>query len=142
MVELMKLATAESNAVLRPAENLDMVFATVVTGLIVVFCILVILVVLLSVMGLIMKKVNNKKKKEAPAPAPAAAVPVKAAAPEPEVIEEEEDDGELIAVISAAVAAYGEAEGKQYRVIGVRKKEKALRSGWSSAGIAENTRPF
>ena len=81
---------------------------------------------------------KKKKKKDEPEPV-AMVVPV--VSPDSEITDDY-DDEELIAVISAAVAAYGEAEGKQYRVIGVRKKEKALRSGWSSAGIADNTRPF
>ncbi|MCM1335174.1 MAG: OadG family protein [Eubacterium sp.] len=109
--------------------------STVVTGIVVVFLILAILVGFLSLMGVLLRK---KKKDPAPAaPAPSVSAPVIREAAEET---EEEDDGELIAVISAAVAAYGEAEGKQYRVVGVRQREKTLRSGWSAAGIAENTR--
>lgn len=109
--------------------------STVVTGIVVVFLILAILVGFLSLMGTILRR-----KKTAPAPAVTAPP-----APAPIIRQEEadeEDDNELIAVISAAVAAYGEAEGKQYRVVGVKKRDKALRSGWSAAGIAENTRGF
>ena len=136
MLELMKLASEVTEKTpLRPAENMDMVWSTVITGLVVVFAILIVLVLILMLMGKIMGG-TGKKKEDGPAPV-AVVVPVD------ETTEEDySDDEELIAVISAAVAAYGEAEGKQYRVIGVRKKEKALRSGWSSAGVAENTRPF
>lgn len=112
--------------------------STVVTGIVVVFLILAILVGFLSLMGYILGQ-----KKKAPAPAPAAEKP-EAAAPVVNKIEneaeEDEDDGEIIAVISAAIAAYGEAEGKQYRIASVKKRDRAVRSGWSAAGIAENTR--
>ena len=138
MLELMKLASeVTEKAPLRPAENMDMVWSTVGTGLAVVFSILVILVLILTLMGKIMGGTGKKKKDE---PEPVAMV-VPVVSPDSEIADDY-DDEELIAVISAAVAAYGEAEGKQYRVIGVRKKEKALRSGWSSAGIVDNTRPF
>ena len=141
MLELMKLASeVTEKELLRPAENMDMVWATVGTGLAVVFSILIILVLILTLMGKIMGGTSKKKKNE---PAPVAVViPVASSNDEATAEDDYSNDEELIAVISAAVAAYGEAEGKQYRVIGVRKKEKALRSGWSSAGIADNTRPF
>lgn len=116
------------------AMDWGIVGSTVVTGIVVVFLILAILVGFLSLIGYIL---GQKKK----ASAPVVAAPH---APAPVVRQEEtdeEDDNELIAVISAAVAAYGEAEGKQYRVVGVKKRgDKAFRSGWSAAGIAENTR--
>ena len=54
---------------------------------------------------------------------------------------EDEDDDEIIAVIAAAIAAYGAAEGKQYRITRVQRP-KSARSGWSTAGIADNMRGF
>lgn len=112
--------------------------STVVTGIVVVFLILAILVGFLSLMGMIL---GGRKKSAPSAPAaekPAASAPVVNQIET--VAEEEEDDGEIIAVISAAIAAYGEAEGKQYRIASVKKRDRAVRSGWSAAGIAENTR--
>ncbi|MDR0223241.1 MAG: hypothetical protein LBI38_06910 [Oscillospiraceae bacterium] len=44
--------------------------------------------------------------------------------------------GEIIAVISAAVAAFAEAEGKRYEIKSVKKK--VLRSAWGKAGVWEN----
>lgn len=122
-----------------PDDDWGVVATTVIVGLVVVFFILAILVLILWVMGKILG--GEKKKKAAKEPA-AAAVQAVAPAVQTEPEAEAEDDGELIAVISAAVAAYGETEGKQYRVVGVSKKEKALRSSWGLAGISENTRPF
>ncbi len=133
--------------------------STVVTGLVVVFMILAILVLFLWLFGKIFKainesgdkkarrkiKMNNKMKSfklENPSSAPAvpAAPAAQAVVPdEPEY--EEEDDEEIIAVIAAAIAAFGEAEGKQYRIASI-KRPRGARSGWSSAGIADNMRSF
>ncbi len=121
----------------------SLIWSTVVTGLVVVFLILAILVFLLWAMGKIFKAVDNAGKKKAAAAE--AAVKVAEPVQQEETAEEyyeEEDDGELIAVISAAIAAYGEAEGKQYKITSVRKRDKAARSAWSAAGIADNTRGF
>lgn len=144
MSDMLRLLTAEvteaSGTV--PAENINKMWSTVVTGLVVVFIILILLVFILWALGKVMNiKIKPKEsEKAAAAPAPAA-VPVPAPANAPEE-EYEEDDGEIIAVIAAAVAAYGEAEGKQYKIASVRRKEKAVRSSWGAAGVAENTRPF
>lgn len=142
------LDTAPDDAVINavggtvPAENIDKMWATLITGLIVVFLILIILVVFLWAMGKLLN-LNIKKKpkavKNAPAPAPAPAAPAPAPVPAEEY---EEDDSEIIAVIAAAIAAYGERNGKQYRIASVRKRDRSQRSNWSAAGINENTRPF
>ena len=83
---------------------------------------------------------GNKKKKDAkpdqtvaqPAPAPA---PV-------ELIEEDENDDEVIAVISAAIAAYTAGDGKTYAIKRIKRAEKQPRSSWGNAGVNENTRSF
>lgn len=141
MADLAKLLTAVTKNATVPSEHVDMMWSTLVTGITVVFLILILLVFILWAMG----KVLNMKKKPRYTPAKAA-VPVQAApmpvVSEPEIEEYDEDDGEIIAVIAAAIAAYGEADGKQYRIASVKRKEKSLRSNWSAAGISENTRPF
>lgn len=148
MADMLRLLAAEvteaSGTV--PAENINKMWSTVVTGLVVVFLILILLVIILWALGKVMNIQRKPKIKAAEAPAPAfVPVPVPmptdvaAAAAEEEY---EEDDSEIIAVIAAAIAAYGEAEGKQYKIASVKRKEKALRSSWGAAGIAENTRPF
>lgn len=127
-----------------PAENIDKMWATLITGLIVVFLILVILVAFLWAMGKLLN-LNIKKKPKATAAAPVSVPAPSAPAPAPAVTAEEyidEDDIEIIAVIAAAIAAYGEHEGKQYRIASVRKRDRSQRSSWSAAGINENTRPF
>ena len=130
-----------------PAENIDLMWSTLITGIIVVFLILVILVAILWGMGKLLNiKIKRKPKaaKAAPAPAPApAAVAAPASAPVAPAEEYyDDDDSEIIAVIAAAIAAYGDSEGKQYRIASVRKRDRSQRSNWSAAGISENTRPF
>ena len=134
-----------------------LVGSTVVTGLVVVFLILTILIFFLILFGKIFKAINESKDKRereklaAKTPksvsAPTLSAALTSPSPEPDSADtdeeeyEEEDDAEIIAVIAAAIAAYGEAEGKQYRIASV-KRQKNRRSGWSSAGIADNMRGF
>lgn len=123
--------------------NWGLIGSTVVTGVTIVFLILAILIFFLWAMGKIFQAIESSKAKKAEQKTTVAA-PTPAVQPVPaEVYEEdEEDDDEIIAVISAAIAAYGEAEGKQYRISSVKKREKSQRSGWSAAGIADNMRGF
>lgn len=140
MTHITKLLQDVSGTV--PSEHVDIMWSTLVTGIVVVFLILLLLVFILLGLGKLMNM--QPKPKNIPAEKPAAATAAAPAAPAPAAIEEydDEDDSEIIAVIAAAIAAYGEAEGKQYRIASVKRKEKSLRSSWSAAGISENTRPF
>ncbi|MCR4780466.1 MAG: OadG family protein [Ruminiclostridium sp.] len=131
------------------ASDMDwgLIGSTVVTGLVVVFLILAILVLFLVLFGAIFKAINNAGSKKAqlkqaahnPAAPHVPEAPAPAAPDDDDYIDE--DDEEIIAVIAAAIAAYGAAEGKQYRIAGI-KRPRGARSGWSSAGIADNMRGF
>lgn len=137
------LDAAQTAAGTEPSENIDLMWSTLVTGLVVVFLILVLLVIVLWALGKVMNIKIKPKKSKRPEPEKAAAPPVTPApAPVHQEEIEEEDDSEIIAVIAAAIAAYGESEGKQYRIASVKRKERSVRSSWSAAGVAENTRPF
>ena len=121
------------------ADNISAMWATVITGIIVVFLILAVLIGLLYVISFF-SNLGNKKKKETKA---AAAAPAPVPAPAPvEVVEEDEDDAEIIAVISAAIAAYTAGDGKSYAIKKIKRAEKQPRSNWGNAGVNENTRPF
>jgi len=143
----MSLSAAASEVVtdrVNVAGNWGLIGSTVVTGVVIVFLILAILIFFLWAMGKIFQAVGNAKKKKTEenalviAVAPAVS---ESQADEAEIYEESDDD-EIIAVISAAIAAYGEAEGKQYRIMGVKKREKSQRPSWGAAGISENMRGF
>ena len=112
-------------------------------GLVVVFLGLAILIGFITLMALVFKAIDAKKaakaKAEAEAKAMAAAKPQEApAAPEaPQPVEAETvDDGELIAVIAAAIAAFTDSD-KQLVVRKVRRV-----SGWNRAGRAEQVYRF
>ena len=102
------------------AETLTMMWQTVVLGMGMVFAVLAILWAILSVFKIIFagkspkepKPVKQKPIKEKPAEAKAESV----TAPTPAV----QDDGALIAVITAAVAAYMAETGEEVPVGGFR----------------------
>lgn len=121
------------------SQNLSGMWASVITGLVVVFLILGILIGFIYLIGLF-SNIGKKKEKKTKEKAPEAPV----AEPAPVVEEEvyEEDDSEIIAVISAAIAAYGEQDGKTYAIKKIKRSEKQPRSSWGTAGVIDNTRPF
>ena len=102
-------------------------------GILTVFIALIILIGLIKVMEIVVGSVT--KKKAAPAPAPVAPAP----APVVEETAEEEDEGELIAVIAAAVAAAMEAAGAEeptgFVVRSIRRVNNA--PAWNRAGREE-----
>lgn len=117
---------------------------TALSGILVVFLILAILIFIFWLMGVVFKSIDKSKKAKAEAAKAAAATkPAPAAEPVQAVEEaEEEDDAEIIAVISAAIAAYSEQDGTTYAIRKIERKDKRARSAWSLAGIGDNTRPF
>ncbi|MGN0614010.1 MAG: OadG family protein [Porcipelethomonas sp.] len=118
------------------------VWAVVITGLAVVFLALILLIVFVWLMGKIFT-IGKNKKSNSPQQKPAPAAPAKPAAPAAAKTVTAEDDDEIIAVISAAVAAMGQAEGKTYKVKSVRAaKNIPSRSAWAMAGLQSDTMPF
>lgn len=117
-----------------------------ITGILVVFLILAILIFFFWLMGTIFKAIDKSKaaKKAAALEAEKAAAPAPAPVVETAVEEDEPDnDDEIVAVISAAIAAYAEAEGTAYTITGISKRKTArTRSAWSMAGISDNMRQF
>ena len=128
---------------LTTAEKFSLSGEMLLRGLGTVFMVLLILFVVLKVFGSVFageetkaakqaeaakaaKKEAAKKAEPKPAPAPAAA-PAQAPAPAPAA----QDDRELIAVITAAIAAYQSASGQPnlpFRVVSFTRKNNA--SGW------------
>ena len=109
-----------------------------VTGIVLVFAILVLLMLIIMLEGKIFDSMNAKKKAakeaaKAPAVQPAAPVQQAAAAPAPQV--EEGIPGDVIAAIMAAIHAMG--NGK-YTLKAVRRSK----NGWGNAGVNDTTAPF
>ena len=119
---------------------MDLGFDVVVTitGIALVFLILVLLMAIITLEGKIFDSMNAKKKAakdaaKAPAAQPAAPVQQAAAAPAPQV--EEGIPGDVIAAIMAAIHAMG--NGK-YTLKAVRRSK----NGWGNAGVNDTTAPF
>lgn len=117
-----------------------------ITGLIVVFAMLVLLIVIIKIYGSAIYKMHNggkgKKKEPENKEVKPAVPPVQKAqtlpAAQPAV--EAGIPGEVVAAIAAAVACL-DGEGTGYKLKGVRRAA-AVRPVWGAAGLAENTRPF
>ena len=119
---------------------MDLGFNVVVTitGIVLVFLILILLMAIITLEGKIFDSMNAKKKAakeaaKAPAAQPAAPVQQAAAAPAPQV--EEGIPGDVIAAIMAAIHAMG--NGK-YTLKAVRRSK----NGWGNAGVNDTTAPF
>ncbi len=117
--------------------NLGSDVVITITGIVLVFAILVLLMLIITLEGKIFDGMNAKKAaaKAAAPKAPAAKVaPVQqAAAPAPVV--EEGSPGDVVAAIMAAIHAMG--NGK-YTLKAVRRAA----NGWSKAGVNDTTAPF
>ena len=117
---------------------MDLGFDVVVTitGIVLVFLILVLLMAIITLEGKIFDGLASKKKAAASKPAAPAkpAAPVQqAAAPAPQV--EEGIPGDVVAAIMAAIYAMG--NGK-YTLKAVRRGT----NGWGKAGVNDTTAPF
>ena len=123
--------------------------SVVITGMSVVFMGLILLVLLVSIYGAIFNKANKKKKekevgakKAADAEKAKQAESKKPAAPAAKApVVEDGIEEEIVAVISAAVAAMSAQSGKKLVVRSV-KRSVSQRDPWAAAGLADNTRPF
>lgn len=121
------------------------VASVVITGIVVVFIGLVLLILLVSIYGKIFDVINNRAARKAEEAKKAAEAEKAAAKPEPvKVAAPVVEDGieeETVAVIMAAISAMSSAEGKKLVLQSV-KTAKPQRPAWSTAGIIDNTRPF
>ena len=119
---------------------MDLGFDVVVTitGIVLVFLILILLMAIITLEGKIFDSMNAKKKaakEAAKAPAAQPAAPVQQAAAAPAPLVEEGIPGDVIAAIMAAIHAMG--NGK-YTLKAVRRSK----NGWGNAGVNDTTAPF
>lgn len=111
----------------------------ILSGISIVFLVLLLLTFIVMLFGKLMSsgsKKNGSEPQKAVAEAPKA---VKAAAP---VVEDGISD-ELVAVISASIAAaMGGSEGFVIKSVKRAATAKGARPAWSMAGLQQNTNPF
>lgn len=119
----------------------------ILTGFVVVFAVLILLILIIKLYSTIVQKAqqSGKKKKEKikvkeekPSVQAPTVDPAAAASAAPSVQEGVTD--EVVAVISAAVATMYGSSGKA-RIKSIKKSDTG-RSAWANAGILDNTRPF
>lgn len=127
--------------------NLDSgtVSSVVITGVVVVFIGLILLIFFVFLYGRIFEAINNKKseksKKILENKVSATSNQNNNNQSEPIPIIENGIDEEVIAVITSSIMAMSAKSGKKLALKSV-KHAKPIRPVWANAGIAENTRPF
>lgn len=122
--------------------------AVVITGLVIVFVGLILLIAAVMIIGKIFcllglspKKSAENDEKSVPVPAE---IPVEAP-PVAEVIvpaAAEDDESEIIAVIAAAVAAMSAECGTPLKIKSIKPVSKVRTNAWARAAAFENTRYF
>ncbi|MCI5564233.1 MAG: OadG family protein [Clostridiales bacterium] len=115
-------------------DKLGFAFLIMLIGLMIVFFGLIILICLIKLMSIIVGALTGKKKEQA-APAPAPVVvpePVAEAAAEETGLENDE----LIAVITAALAAFNK-DGNKTLVVRSVRRAAAKTPAWAKAGRAD-----
>lgn len=129
-------------------DNLKLGFIILLTGIVIVFAVLILLICIIFVYGDIVSSIQNsieKKKKEKEQAEKENEPVVQIAAEEPKEkaeaseVDEEEIPLDVVAAIAAAVDyIFGQGSVKIKSV----KRSSKRRSAWKSAGVAENTRSF
>ena len=112
------LSTANDMGGAFSAERLALAGQMTLLGMAMIFAVLSLLWGVLTIFKFIFAKPAPKKVAEAPKPAAVVAEPV--------VVEEQTDDTELIAILTAAIAAYESANGNEvapggFRVVSFRR---------------------
>ena len=105
------------------------------SGLLIVFLMLVLLVFIIAIFGKMMSGFGGKKKEatQKRQPSPVAPAPVAVA---------NDDSDEVVAAISAAVMMMYEGTGKVPVIRSIRPAATGGMSAWRAAGVANNTRSF
>ena len=111
------------------------VLMTVLTGVCIVFAMLVLLSLIIMIFGKMMDAANNRKKKE---DAPAISLPKPpVAAPQAPVVEEGVDKSVVAAIMAAISCVLGKGNFR------IRKITRASsRGNWGASGAADNVKPF
>ena len=121
---------------------------TTITGIVLVFAMLLFLVFVLWLFGVVAKAATKSAEKKAMKAKADLSKQISEEAPKTDVNEvvssSSADDGisgEVVAAIAAAISVMYSGTGKK-PVIKSVKKSGSRRSAWASAGIADNTRSF
>ncbi len=120
--------------------EMSYVWAVVITGLVVVFLGLILLIAFISIVGKIFSAIDKSKKNQTvESPSKDAGV-----ASVDNGFAAVSDDTEVVAAIAAAVAMMGIADNTTYKIKSIKAANNARtsRSAWAMAGLNESTSPF
>lgn len=127
-------------------DNFTISITILLTGFVVVFAVLFMLIAIVKIYGTIVYNLQNKSQSQKQAKQQndnttnAVVLSGAAAAAIPQASNDAISE-EIIAVIAAAVdSIYGSAS--QHRIKSIKKADSNGRSSWGMAGIMDNTRPF
>ena len=127
------------------SEKFNISFTVILTGFVVVFAVLILLIFIIAIYGKIVSSAQNKsKEKKAKAEAEKAAKATEKSAPAPAPVQKVAPSNgltdEIVAVIAAAVdSTYGVGNAK---IKSIKKSPSSGRPAWGQVGVIDNTRPF
>lgn len=129
--------------------NIDwtQVATVVIAGFSIVFGVLLTLILIFYIFGLIVSKTIEKSKKnkqgksDAGNAAPAVTPAPKNVAHAPAPVVQDGVSGEVVAAITAAIAA-SEGADRPFVIRSIKKKSVSGRNPWASAAVSDNTKPF
>ncbi|MCI1269384.1 MAG: OadG family protein [Ruminococcus sp.] len=135
-------------AKIAPTANMsgEQIVSVVITGLVVVFLVLVLLVWFVQGFGKTFTNNKNKTNTTTKNVTP----PVKTSSnlisgSLPQNFDDSNDNDEIVAVISAVIANMSAQDGKNYQITSVKPHINPLRksrSAWAAEGLRQNTNPF
>ena len=103
-------------------EKVSKSLTTLALGMLVVFSVLIIIMVVIMIVGKVFKSIDQKKEKKVTPAEPAAPVVQT-------VAEKTQDEGEIVAAITAALALALEEEPGSFRVVSFKKT--TAKSAWN-----------
>ena len=112
------------------------------SGLVIVFGMLVLLVLIIAIFGFIMGGTRKKAVKSEAAKSEIKAPVKNSVAAAPVTKPEDKNDDSVVAAISAAVAMMYEGTDKTPVIRSIKPASTGVRSIWKQAGILNNTRSF
>lgn len=126
------------------SEKFNISLTVILTGFVVVFAVLILLILIIACYGKIISTVQNKSKEKKAQAAQAAAKATEKSAPTPAPTQTVAPSNgltdEIVAVIAAAVdSTYGVGNAK---IKSIKKSPSSGRPTWGQVGVMDNTRPF
>ncbi len=120
--------------------EMSYVWAVVITGLVVVFLGLILLIAFISIVGKIFSAIDKSKKNKT-VEFHSKTVDIASVNNGFDAIS---DDTEVVAAIAAAVAMMGIADNTTYKIKSIKAANNARpsRNAWAMAGLNESTSPF